>query len=210
MKKRKTAFRLGLTLFFILLAIYYLYPTFYLNSLKTEQEAEIYSIADLTGIPSVDMGRAIAEGRSQDVFDRIDAVEDLSEVNRELALEKARYLGLNFSQPIQFWLSNEELSAIDPSIGELFEDKAVMTVLIYEGPLDKLTEDMAITEITSVITGDLNVDGRVDIYDVGIVAIAFGSKPGDPDWNPIANLNNDSIIDIFDVVTVATNFGKTA
>lgn len=124
-------------------------------------------------------------------------------------LEKALYLGLDFFQPIQFWLSNEELSSIDSSIADLFEDKAIMTVLRYEGPLDKLTGDMAITEISPVMTGDLNADGKVDIYDVITVTIAFGSKLGDPNWNLIADANNDDIVDIFDVVLVATNFGKT-
>lgn len=125
-------------------------------------------------------------------------------------LEKARYLGLNFSQPIQFWLSDEELSAIDPSMGELFEDKAVMTVLRYEGPLDKLTTDMAITKINSVVTGDLNVDGKVDIHDVVIVAKAYGSKPEDPDWDAIADMDNNGIINILDIAAVAKEYGKTA
>ena len=58
--------------------------------------------------------------------------------------------------------------------------------------------------------GDLNEDGTVDIYDVVIIAAAFGSKPGDPNWNPVADLVQDDTIDIFDVVVVAKNFGKTA
>jgi len=123
-------------------------------------------------------------------------------------LEKALYLGLDFFQPIQFWLSNEELSTIDSSMADLFENKAIMTVLTYEGPLDKLTGDMAITETSPVMTGDLNTDGKVDIYDVITVTIAFGSKLGDPNWNLIADANNDDTVDIFDVVLVATNFGK--
>jgi len=64
--------------------------------------------------------------------------------------------------------------------------------------------------VTVVILGDLNSDGIVDIYDVVIIAIAFGSKQGDSNWNPLADLNNDGIVDIFDVVIVAKNFGKAA
>ena len=60
------------------------------------------------------------------------------------------------------------------------------------------------------LVGDINRDGIVDIFDVVILANAFGSKVGDPNWNPDADLNNDDIVDIFDVVTIATNFGATA
>ena len=56
---------------------------------------------------------------------------------------------------------------------------------------------------------DVNDDEIVDIFDVVTVAEAFGSKPGDPNWNPITDLVQDELIDIFDVVTVAGNFGKT-
>lgn len=55
---------------------------------------------------------------------------------------------------------------------------------------------------------DVNEDRIVDIVDVVIVANAFGSRPGDPNWDELADLNNDDIIDIVDVVIVAINFGK--
>jgi parallel beta-helix repeat protein len=56
--------------------------------------------------------------------------------------------------------------------------------------------------------GDVNADGIVDIFDCVIVALAFGSKPGDINWNPVADINNDNIVDIFDIVVVALHFGE--
>ena len=56
---------------------------------------------------------------------------------------------------------------------------------------------------------DINGDGIVDIVDIVIVALAFGSEPGDPNWNPIADLNGDGIVDIVDIVLVAIHFGET-
>ena len=61
-----------------------------------------------------------------------------------------------------------------------------------------------------VLVGDINGDGIVDIFDVVLAAMAFGSTPIDPNWNQAADLNNDDIVDIFDVVLLARNFGKTA
>ena len=120
-------------------------------------------------------------------------------------LRKAQYYGPGILEPIQFEVSNEELSLIDPSIGELFEDKAWMTALIYEGPLDKLTEDILIT----LLTGDLNADGIVDIRDITVFALAFGSYPGHLRWNPNADIDSNGVVNIRDAVKIAMNFGKT-
>lgn len=62
---------------------------------------------------------------------------------------------------------------------------------------------------TRSILGDVNGDGIIDITDVVIVALAFGTEVGDPDWNALADLNNDWVIDIVDIVIIAINFGKT-
>ena len=59
------------------------------------------------------------------------------------------------------------------------------------------------------IPGDLNSDGTVNIFDLRIVAKAFGSRPGDPYWDPRADLNLDGKISIYDLVLVAINYGRT-
>lgn len=57
--------------------------------------------------------------------------------------------------------------------------------------------------------GDIAADfGVVDIFDIATVALAFGSTPSDPNWNPVADINNDNKVDIFDVVVVAIHFGE--
>lgn len=60
------------------------------------------------------------------------------------------------------------------------------------------------------LDGDLNNDGVVDIYDCVIIALAYGSSMGNPNWNPKADVNGDGIVDIFDMVIVALNYGKSA
>jgi hypothetical protein len=55
---------------------------------------------------------------------------------------------------------------------------------------------------------DINDDGIVDIADLVMVAGAFGSSPGEPEWIARCDLNNDQLIDIVDVIIVAINFGK--
>jgi hypothetical protein len=59
------------------------------------------------------------------------------------------------------------------------------------------------------IPGDVNSDGIVNIFDLVTVARAFGTKPGEANWDPKADLKRDGLINIFDVVLVAKNYGRT-
>jgi len=67
-------------------------------------------------------------------------------------------------------------------------------------------------------TYDVNKDGIVNITDVVIAALAFGSaaqdNPGTPwnergNWNIVADLNCDGKVNIVDLVIIGANFGKT-
>lgn len=55
---------------------------------------------------------------------------------------------------------------------------------------------------------DLNKDGGVDIQDIRIVVGVFRSKPGNPNWNAVADMDNNGIIDILDISIVAKSYGK--
>lgn len=57
--------------------------------------------------------------------------------------------------------------------------------------------------------GDANMDGKVDIMDATIVALAYDSQPGNPHWNAYADLDKNGIIDILDMLYIAKDFGKT-
>jgi len=63
--------------------------------------------------------------------------------------------------------------------------------------------------LTVGLLGDLNNDGIVDIIDVLVVTTVYGSRLGDPNWNPQADVVPDNVINIFDVIMVAVNYGKT-
>jgi hypothetical protein len=59
------------------------------------------------------------------------------------------------------------------------------------------------------ILGDVNGDGIVLVDDILTVANAYGSRPGDPRWNPDADISGDGRIRVDDVFAVALNYGKT-
>jgi len=58
------------------------------------------------------------------------------------------------------------------------------------------------------VTGDVNNDKNVDIFDLAAVGLAYGSRPGDGNWDQDADLTGDGTINIFDLATVGINYGQ--
>lgn len=86
--------------------------------------------------------------------------------------------------------------------------KAEATILPDElNPADNSMTSLALVKVKMV--GDVNGDNRVNIEDLAIVSLAFGTRPGYPRWNVQADLNQDGKVDIYDLVIVAQNYGKT-
>jgi len=65
---------------------------------------------------------------------------------------------------------------------------------------------------TFKIGGPWDVDGNgiVNILDILAIAVAFGTSPGDPKWNPQADVDDNDIINILDILLVAVHFGEGA
>jgi len=57
--------------------------------------------------------------------------------------------------------------------------------------------------------GDINRDGVIDDADKNLVGMAFGSKPGDPNWNPDCDLNGDGKVDVLDMTLFGAHYGLT-
>jgi hypothetical protein len=55
--------------------------------------------------------------------------------------------------------------------------------------------------------GDINGDGRVDVSDLLLLAMAFGSLSGDPNYNPACDFNADGAVDVSDLLIMASNWG---
>jgi hypothetical protein len=60
--------------------------------------------------------------------------------------------------------------------------------------------------IAPIELADLNMDMKVNIQDLYIFGIAFGSYPGHPRWDPRADINSDGKVNILDGVIIAKAF----
>ncbi len=55
--------------------------------------------------------------------------------------------------------------------------------------------------------GDVDGDNEVTLFDFGALVAAFGSMPGDSNWNPEADLDGDAEVTLFDFGVLVRNFG---
>jgi hypothetical protein len=83
---------------------------------------------------------------------------------------------------------------------------------LYKGALE--TNDHArlsgirIEQIAPPHPGDANIDEKVDVYDLAILANNY-SLPGDKDWEH-ADFNDDDTVDVYDLSILANNYGWAA
>jgi hypothetical protein len=62
--------------------------------------------------------------------------------------------------------------------------------------------------LTITIPGDINGDFKVSLSDLTLLAIAYGSKSGDPKWNPNADINGDGKVSLSDLTLLAIHYGQ--
>jgi hypothetical protein len=79
----------------------------------------------------------------------------------------------------------------------------------YWNPPDPDANDpYPLTDLWTPISGDVNLDGAVNMRDINIAAIAFGSKWSDYRWDTQADLDQDGKIDIKDIFGIARHYGQ--
>jgi len=58
------------------------------------------------------------------------------------------------------------------------------------------------------IYGDLDADRKVNMLDIALAARAYGSKPGDENWNESADLDRNAIVNMLDIGRIARDYGE--
>jgi len=61
----------------------------------------------------------------------------------------------------------------------------------------------------TLLEGDTNQDGSINIFDFALLASSYGTQAGSPGYDGRADLNEDNSVDIFDFALLASNYGTT-
>jgi len=81
---------------------------------------------------------------------------------------------------------------------------------IIPGEVD--TADNSYTSAMKVkirIVGDVDADGTVNVLDLIAIDIAFGTQPGDDNYNMYADINRDGNINVLDMILVSAHLGES-
>lgn len=123
-------------------------------------------------------------------------------------IQNARYI-LPINGTEHEWVFNYTLDLyVNNSTGTMLEKVDIFTNMNGTDFSEMIVDIVVIQSNVLPSFGDLNNDGIVDVFDAIQATSAFGSSPGQPNWNSQADLNQDNVIDIFDLIMLAGNFGK--
>lgn len=99
----------------------------------------------------------------------------------------------------------------NPVIDQLFHEPGnyTVTLTVYDA-VNRADTIFYIVEVQNASRYDINGDGIINVMDIFAVAKAFGSEPGDPNWDPRCDVNDDLIVNVMDIFAVAKHFGEEA
>jgi parallel beta-helix repeat protein len=76
------------------------------------------------------------------------------------------------------------------------------------GEIDTANDNCTGGMITVTIPGDIDGNFKVQLADLVTLAKAYGSKPGDSNWNPNADIDGNGVVGLSDLVILARHYGQ--
>lgn len=101
------------------------------------------------------------------------------------------------SYPQVTWTSNDEDIAT--------VDESGVVIAGQEGSVEIVATADGISESVVIVVKnpDLNGDDTIDLLDTVVAAQTYGTKTGQPGFNPAVDMNGDGIINLFDMIVIA-------
>jgi PKD repeat protein len=99
----------------------------------------------------------------------------------------------------------------NPAITHEYTEPGNYTVtLTITDAVDRTDTTLQIVQVMNITAKQCDVtgDGKIDISDIFRTALAYGSEPGDPNWDPACDVYKDDKIDITDIFMIALHYGE--
>ncbi len=80
-------------------------------------------------------------------------------------------------------------------------------VILLDSASTETTSNLVDGNVKVKIPGDVNGDWIVDASDLFDLSNAYGSGPGDPNWNPDCDINKDNMVDASDLSDLCESYG---
>jgi hypothetical protein len=85
--------------------------------------------------------------------------------------------------------------------------RVTLKITDADGRYDTVSTIIQVLNVTLKMY-DVDHNGKIDLSDVLAVAIAFGSFPGHPKWNPACDFDHNDKIDLSDYLGVVIHYGE--
>ncbi len=113
-------------------------------------------------------------------------------------------------QTLTLTTRNSTMQAFDQNVSTWAKGDYELRVEAPLVPGETDTSDNTYTGLLVItITGDVNGDHRVDMWDVGSAASLFGANYPNPRYNANCDVNDDDKINMKDIGTIAKHYGET-
>ena len=117
--------------------------------------------------------------------------------------EGGRTLPIQFGRPYR---PQDAGQATDQAVAFFKADHAGSVSIVVAGQKQTTGSYTVLT----TLPGDVNGDGQVNLADLAPFAEAYGSSPGDPNYNPAADSNGNGLINLFDAKALEYNMTPVA
>ena len=112
------------------------------------------------------------------------------------------YNGMNYTSPLgNYWDDYYDGDGNSDGIGDT-------PYYIEKNEYDYYPLTMTYENYIESHSWDLNSDNVINVLDLIIVAMHFGSYNGDENYLKKADLNSDNVINVLDLIIVAMHFGE--
>lgn len=160
-------------------------------------DADIVYLAALHNIllPTVNISGNVVLGDFQGDVTQVPVVAELRRGGSVV-----RTLVLNLDSSGNYTITDVEDGTYDIAFKASHWLRVVVSGVVVSG--------MDVTGVNvSLVNGDIDGDNEITLFDFGGLVAAFGSIPGDSNWNAEADLDGDEEVTLFDFGILVRNFG---